>query len=70
MGRQMGEYKRESVYLHENEQVALAQLARSFNLSKNGIIRVLIRDAAGLPLPDDYLEQLRERAQSHVMKVT
>jgi hypothetical protein len=54
-------YERVSVYLSESEQAALARLARSFNTSKNGVIRILIRDAGGLPLPDDYLTQLRNK---------
>jgi hypothetical protein len=55
-------YHRESIYLTESERAALERLARDFNTSKNGIIKILIRDAAGLPLPAQYLAQLRESA--------
>jgi hypothetical protein len=66
-----GAYNRPSVYLTDDEQAALERLARSFNTSLNGVVKILIRDAAGLPLPDEYLAQLREKSNvTFVEKVT
>lgn len=56
-------YRRESVYLSDSEQAALERLARLLNTSKNGVIKILIREAGGLPLPDEYLAQLRAHAK-------
>jgi hypothetical protein len=62
------DYKRESVYLSDREQAALQQLTRQFNTSKNGVVRILIREAAGLPLPDEYLQQLRDAPKVTLQK--
>lgn len=45
-------------YLTESERDALRRLARSFNTSENAVVKILIRDAAGLPLPTEYVDQL------------
>lgn len=52
--------ERFTVYMTERERDALRHLARQFNTSDNAVIKILIRDAAGLPLPTEYLEQLRQ----------
>ena len=55
--------ERVSLYLTDRERAALQRLARDFNTSENATMKILIRDAAGLPLPVEYLTQLRAKAQ-------
>lgn len=55
--------ERVSLYLTERERAALQRLARSFGTSENATMKILIRDASGLPLPDEYLAQLRAKLQ-------
>jgi hypothetical protein len=55
--------ERFTIYMNERERDALRHLARQFNTSENAVVKILIRDAAGLPLPDEYLAQLRDSAQ-------
>lgn len=59
--------ERVSCYMTESERAALRRLARSFNTSENGVIKILIRDAGGLPLPDEYLTQLRSLVDSTLL---
>lgn len=59
--------ERVSAYLTDSERQALRSLARSFNTSENAVIKILIRDAGGLPLPDEYCEQLRSLTNSTLL---
>lgn len=59
--------ERLSVYLTERERNALQELQREFNTSANAVIKILIRDAGGLPLPDQYLAQLRSLTNSTLL---
>lgn len=58
--------ERVSLYLTDRERAALRWLARDFGTSENGVMKLLIRDAGGLPLPDEYLAQLRAKLKSNV----
>lgn len=59
--------ERVSAYLTDHEREALRGLARSFNTSENAVIKILIRDASGLPLPDEYCEKLRALTNSTLL---
>lgn len=59
--------ERFTVYMTDMERAALRRLARSFNTSENAVMKILIRDAGGLPLPDEYAEQLRSQVDSPVL---
>lgn len=50
--------ERITVYLTEGERVALRLLARHLGTSENGVVKILIRDKAGLSLSEQYQHQL------------
>lgn len=53
--------ERFTVYMTDHERDALRRLAHEFNTSENAVMKILIRDAGGLPLPAEYMAQLRNK---------
>lgn len=47
-----------TAYLTEMERGALRSLADEYELSENGVMKLLIRYASGLPMPIEYRNRL------------
>lgn len=59
--------ERFTVYMTEGERLALRLAARQLSLSENAVMKLLVRNATGLPVPTIYADQLRRLADSPVL---